>query len=286
MMADLTSTKYPQPLGKIIRAKQVAIPSEHGAWIFLFSPMLIGIAIGGFSRGSFPLIVALVSAFMIRQPLTILVKILSKRRPKSDLPSALFWFTCYLLILFAAVEVLFTLGYKYIFYLVLPAFPIFAWHLWLVSKRAERRKILIEIAASGVLSLAAPASFWIGQNQYSSFGWLLWLLCWLQVTGTILYAYLRLEQRKIKEKPSTVELFRLSKRPLIFNTVIFIIVILLSIMKWVPGLLPIAFMIQPIEIIWGTIHPAISTSPKKIGIRQLIISILFTFVFIGTWVIS
>lgn len=285
-MADSARMNHSHILLKVVRAKHIAIPSEHGAWIFLFSPMLIGLMIGGFSRGSIPLILALLGAFLIRQPVTNLIKILSGRRPKSEFQSSIFWLSIYLLILLSALIVLFSLRYQYIFYLAGPALPVFEWHLWLVSKRAERRKILIEIAASGVLSLAAPAAFWVGQDQYSFMGWLLWLLCWLQVTGTILYAYLRLQQRKIKERPSNIELFRLSKGTFSYNLAILIIVILLAVMDGIPRLLPIAFMIQPIEIILGTLHPAISYSPKKIGIRQLMISILFTVVFIFTWMIT
>jgi len=86
-------------------------------------------------------------------------------------------------------------GYFYILYLAIPGIPVFVWHLYLVSKRAERKQAGVEILATGALSLVAPAAFWIGQGGYNPLGWALWLLTWLQSAASIVYAYLRLEQR-------------------------------------------------------------------------------------------
>ena len=273
-------------LQKVLKAKHIAIPAEHGAWIFLFSPLLIGLTIGGFSRGSLPLVSAVLSAFLIRQPMTIMVKILAGRRPKKELYPAIIWMSIYSIILIASLVALILLKYQFILYLAVPAIPVFFWHLWLVSKRAERRQILIEIVAGGVLALAAPAAYWIGLERYAPLGWLLWGLAWLQVVGTILNAYLRLHQRQLREMPARVELLKMSASALIFNTLLFAGVSLLAIMGWVPSFLPFAFLIQPLEVIWGTYHPAIFVSPVKIGIRQLIFSSLFTLVFIVTWLVG
>jgi hypothetical protein len=278
------------PLQKVLKAKHIAIPAEHGAWVFLFSPLLIGLAIGGLSRGSLPLVSALLAVFLIRQPLTILVKVLSGRRHKKDLYPAVIWLIIYSVILIVSLVVLILLKYQFILYLAVPAIPVFIWHLWLVSKRAERRQRLIEIVAGGVLALAAPAAFWVGLERYAPLGWLLWGLVWLQVAGTIQTAYLRLHQRQLRELPPRSELLllllRMSAPALLFNTILFIAVVILAIIGWVPSFIPLAFVIQPLEVIWGTFHPAISMSPVKIGIRQLVISSLFTVVFIITWLVG
>lgn len=128
---------------------------------------------------------------------------------------------------------------------------------------------MIEIAGSGVLALAAPAAYWVGLQRYDSISWLLWGLSWLQVTGTIVYAYLRLDQRQLKEEPSQRELLKMSRESFLFNTALFGGVLLLALIGRVSDFLALAFLIQPVEVIWGTYHPAISIAPKKIGIRQL-----------------
>lgn len=282
MQLEVQSLK-PFHLSEALRARHIALPAEHGAWVFLLSPLVIGLATGGIRPASLLLVAALLSAFLIRQPVTMAVKVFSGRRPKSELTNIGFWLVLYGLIAAASGAGLVGIGYGYIFWLALPAVPVFAWHLWLVGRRAERRQMLVEIAGSGVLALAAPAAYWLGQGQVDVRGWLLWGLAWLQVSGTILYAYLRLEQRQLKQAPSQSESLRMARPAFVYNIAALLLVAGLAAGQFVSALLPLAYLIQPLEVVWGTIHPAVGVKPKAIGIRQLVISVLFTLVFILFW---
>lgn len=264
--------------------KQVMLPSEHGSWIFLLGPLVIGLVIGGsFSLASAVLVVALLAAFLLRQPLTILVKIRSGRRPRADLNAAIFWGAVYSLVGLLAVAGLLLLGDGFVLFLAVPAIPIFGWHLWLVSRRAERNQIVIELAGSAVLALAAPAAYWVGQGDYDPLGWLLWGLVWLQIAGSIVYTYLRLRQRKLAEYPTRSESFKMGIPALALNSGNLALVILLSACSVTPPWLPLAYAIQWFEVLWGILHPAVKVKPTIIGVRQLIVSILFTLAFILAW---
>src|SRR5574340_1588433 len=136
MQAEQRLTKPAQP----IFLKHVAIPHEHGSWVFLFSPMLIGLFAGGqFTGASMLLITGALAAFMMRQPITIMVKILSKRRPRSEMTTAFIWIDIYGVIGLASFVGLVLMGYSTLLYLAVPAVPVYGWQLWLVSKRSERR---------------------------------------------------------------------------------------------------------------------------------------------------
>ena len=126
---------------------------------------------------------------------------MSGRRPKTELPAARFWIIIYGLIAALALLALILEGFAYILYLAVPGIPVFAWHLWLVSQRAERKQAGIEVIATGVLALAAPAAYWVGFGGYNPLGWWLWLWTWAQSSASIVYAYLRLEQRDLKTRP-------------------------------------------------------------------------------------
>ena len=72
--------------------KRTALPSDHGSWVFLLSPLLIGWFAGGrWDRGHAWLILTLMAVFLLRQPAATLVKTLSGRRSKRDQPAALTW---------------------------------------------------------------------------------------------------------------------------------------------------------------------------------------------------
>ena len=267
-----------------ILRKYIALPQDHGSWVFLISPLLIGLFAGGSVSSATPfLILAAFSAFLIRQPITIAIKATSGRRSRRDLPAARFWMTVYGAAGLIGLAGLVWQGLAYLMLLAIPGIPVFAWHLYLVSKRAERRKAGIEIVASGVLALAAPAAFWAAQGSPDPRGWWLFGLVWLQSSASIVYAYLRLEQRELKEMPDRNTQWQLGRRALLYTYTNLIMVLGLSLSGHLPGWLFLAYALQAAETTWGTFNPAIKVKPALIGVRQLIVSSLFTLLFIAAW---
>ena len=264
--------------------RHIAIPQDHGSWVFLLSPLLIGLFAGGnWSSASVFLIIAALAGFLIRQPATILVKIYTGHRSRRDLPAAFFWISIYTIIGMLALGALILLGFQYILLLGLPGILVFAWYLYLVSQRSERHKIGVGIVASGVLALNAPAAYWVGVNWPDPRGWWLFILIWLQSAASIVYAYLRLNQRNLPEITSLSTRISLGRRALLYTTFNFLFVLALSISGVLPILLPLPYALQWVETLWGTVRPAIGVKPIAIGIRQLIISTIFTILFILTW---
>ena len=220
---------------------------------------------------------------MLRQPTTILIKIYSKRRSKDELRAARFWFVVYAAIVLVALIGLTLNGFAHLLYLAIPGGLAFAWHLWLVSKREERRQVNVELIATGVLSLAAPAAYWVGIGGYSPTGWWLWGLAWLQSVASIVYAYLRLEQREQVQSPDRSGQWKMGWRAALYTSFNFASVLILGLVSVLPSLLFIPYLVQWLETIWGITHPATGWKPTRIGIRQMIVSTLWTVLFIIFW---
>lgn len=264
--------------------KQIFLPQDHGSWVFIFSPLLIGLFAGGrFTPASLSLVIAAITAFLVRQPVTIAVKAYAGRRAKSDLPAARFWIAFYGAIILVASIGFLQAGFGYLLWLAVPGGPVFAWHLWLVSKREERRQVNVEIIATGILSLAAPAAYWVGIGRYDSAGWWLWILVWFQTAASILYAYLRLAQRDQAEGVGSAELWKMGARAFAYTTFNLVAVLALGLLSILPRFLFLPYLIQWLETLWGIFHPAIKWKPTRIGIRQLIVSTTWTILFILTW---
>lgn len=278
-MAQLFSDRYLK--------RHIALPTDHGSWVFILSPLLISLFAGGrWTTASAYLVIGAMVAFLIRQPVTTAIKVYSRRRSPNDLPSAWFWIGVYSLVALLALAGLITQGYAYLLILALPGIPVFIWHLILVSRRAERRQVGIEVVGSGVLALAAPAAYWVGVAKPDPMGWWLFVLIWFQSAASIVYAYLRLEQRILKEMPPRSLQLKMARRALLYTTFNFVAVLTLSILQILPRLLFIPYALQWLETLWGASHPAIGAKPTHIGVRQLIISTLFTILFILTWIIE
>jgi hypothetical protein len=264
--------------------RQIFITNEHGSWVFLLSPLLIGIFAGqSWSLEAVILVMGALVGFLIRHPITIAVKVLSGRRSKADLRPAGWAILIYSLVGVLLVGGLILRGLSYLLILAVPGIFVFVWHLYLVYNRAERGQMGIEIVASGVLALAAPAGYWIGVGGLSELGWWLWGLTWFQSAASIVYVYLQLAQREQKQIPSVKDRFRLGWRAALYSSFNLLTAILLSTAGVIPTWIFTPYLLQWSETFRGIYNPALGVKPTKIGIRQLIISSLFTLLFILAW---
>ncbi|MFZ5819824.1 MAG: YwiC-like family protein [Chloroflexota bacterium] len=276
--------------------RHIALPQDHGSWVFILSPLLVGLFAGErFTPASVNLIVAAMGAFLLRQPVSMAVKAYSGRRSRDDLPAARFWMLAYGMLILLALAGLIAEGFTFVLLLAIPGLPVFGWHLWLVSRRAERRQAGVEILATGALALAAPAAFWIGREAYDPLGWALWLGAWLQSAASIVYAYLRLGQREMRvgeERPENGKqaagpgrsaLWRMGGRAFAYTSFNLALALVLGWAAILPRWIFVPYLLQWAETLWGISRPAIGWKPVKIGVRQLVVSALWTALFIITW---
>lgn len=264
--------------------KQVALPTDHGSWVFLLMPLLIGFfTAGAWHPAGWYLILAALMVFFIRQPTVMMTKAYSGRRSRNILPTARLWFILYSLGALIALVQLLRTGYGFILWLGIPGILVFGWHLWLVSRREERHRIGVDIIASGSLAVAAPAAYWVSAGSPDTIGIWLWILVWLQSAASIVYAFLRLEQRKLKEPPTRPEKLKMGRRALYYAAFNLIASAILGAFGVLPPFIWLPYALQFTEVLWGTFNPAVGVKPTRIGMRQLIVSTLFTVLFILAW---
>jgi hypothetical protein len=269
--------------GRLFR-RPIALPTDHGSWVFLFSPLLIGLFAGEhWTTASLYLIVAALAGFLIRQPLTVAVKAYGGRRSRDDLPAARFWTGLYAVIGLLHVAGLTLRGFGYVLYLALPGVPVFLWYLRLVHRREERRQMLLELLATGALGLVAPGAMWVGLGRPDPRGWLLWGLVWVQTVASILHAYLRLRQRGLDPKSAPAASWRLAAVPLAVTTLNLAVVVAFCLADFLPRWLFVAYVVQWLETCRAAVRPAAGVRPRAIGMRQLAVSATFTLLFILFW---
>ena len=266
---------------KTLFKKHIYLPQEHGAWVFLFSPLCIGLCVAGvWQTASTYLVLTAVCAFLAKNPLTLLVKIFSGRRSRQELTAVLFWLAIYGGLTVLGGVGLWWEGAVWLVSLGLPAVPVLAWYLWLVSKRSERRQIGLDIVGSGVLALTAPAAYWVGIGKADGLGWWLWVLCWFQSAASIVYAALRLQQREWKTRPPMPVRLQAGGKAIAYAGFNLLLAGVLGWLGVIPLAVGLAFLPQFLEAIYGTRTPAIGLRPATIGFRQLAVSGLFTVLFV------
>jgi hypothetical protein len=123
----------------------------------------------------------------------------------------------------------------------------------------------------------------VGIGHYEPVGWWLWILVWLQTAASIVYAYLRLEQRELAKVPGSNELWRMGRRAFAYTTFNLVFTFVLGLASLLPRFLFLPYLVQWGETLRGIFNPAIKWKPVRIGTRQLIVSTLWTILFILTW---
>lgn len=212
---------------------------------------------------------------MALQPLTILVKALSGRRPREEARIAVFWLGVYGFVALLGALGMIGTGNGFILPLAALAAPVLVWQMWLVARHTERRQMLAEIAGCGVLALATPAAFWTDTGHAAPAGWVLFALMWMQSAGAIVYTYTRLEQRRLKEMPTQLQRWHTGRTALIWNAITLLVVTGLALAKIIPWLAVVPFVVLLAEVAYGVfIRPCVGVKPMVIGVRQSILAIV------------
>ncbi len=256
--------------------KHYAVPGEHGIWIWWLGPLIIGTsAAGGPTSAFLTLFLAALFAFLVRQPVSIIIKAWSGRRNKKDVRPAAIWIVAYSFGLLLSVAILVAQGYRQVLLLTIPGIPVFIWNIWLISKRAERGRRGIELVGSGVLALAAPAAYWVSGGTDVLLPWILWLLTWLQSAASIVNVYDRLNYREQDQIPPMEIRLRNGVRSLTYHLFNLILSAALAIGGWIPWLSVIAFLLMLLDAAESVLRPPIGAQARAIGFRQLGASSLF-----------
>ncbi len=260
--------------------KHIALPQQHGARAIWLGPFAIGIGVSETIRPALLwLVLASTGGFLLLQPFTLLIKVLAGRRPRADLAPALFWAGVYGFVSLVGAFGLIISGNAFILWLGLAALPVLTWQMLLVARRAERGQMGVELVGAGVLCLSAPAAYWVNNGTPISVlveGWWLFVICWLQAAGAIVYIYLRLEHRRLTALPAPSDLFKMGWRSTLYNTANVVIVTGLAIFGIVPVELILPFALLLMEAIFGgLLRPGIGAKPVTIGVRQVLVTVVF-----------
>ncbi len=183
------NTPYPRPqTAKAIRS--VALPSEHGGWMFLLEPLLLGLAVAG-SWPGVALAVAALGAFLLHQPVKVAVKdYLKGKRPLRTVWAERF-IGLYGLVAVVAFALVLRSGERAFLLPLLLALPLMLAQL-LYDARNQSRALMPELAGALALGALAPAIALLDGWPLAR-AWPLWLLVGSRALPAILYVRARLK---------------------------------------------------------------------------------------------
>jgi hypothetical protein len=178
-----------------IQVRRIALPTEHGGWGFLLEPLVAGLSIA-FSIGGVWIAVMIIGAFLLRQPLKMLI--LDRRGTRDGGRAAVARkYICFYTLICAsgAIGAFFTAGIESLVPLacVLPLAAVQNYH----DTFRRSRNLVAEIAGAVAISASIAAiAIAGGLNQLAALG--LWAVFVARLVPSILYVRERLLVEKGK----------------------------------------------------------------------------------------
>jgi hypothetical protein len=242
--------------------RSVALPVEHGGWGFLLEPLLLGLLVAP-SAAAVTLSVAVIAAFLLRQPAKIIL--MDRRRGRAFPRTQLAWRFVLLYGSFALIGVALTLwqaGFVWLLpsLLALPFGAVFLYYDLTRPGRTWQAEFSAPVAlTSATASIALIA------------GWALWpsLALWIMLTARALPSILFVRARLRLDRDKAPDRIL----PILAHVVALIVVLALAWVEWIPWLGLIPYVVLLVRAIHGLSAQRWRTSIKAIGFMELGIGI-------------
>ncbi len=267
-----------RPRSPVWRIGRPPVPREHGAWIILYAPLLLGFASAPrLSPLPFLILLLTVTGLFLSRPL---VGALLRRRGR---PESAFWLGVYLLVsAIGAIWLLTVCRLPAMIWLGLPMGLLFLVHAWLQvmpSRRRLDRSLGGEIVAVAALTLTAPAGVVAGGGALDTDAWRLWALCALYFSSGIFYVKMLLAALAVRGTIERQERQRIGREQRIYHALLPVLAGVLCIGSpvWRFALIELAIVPVMVRAYIGEARLTNRTpSFKRVGMLESLYALWFT----------
>jgi YwiC-like protein len=246
------------------------LPKEHGAWVMLYVPFVLGVAVAG--RVNWPVLLLLLSttvAFISRESLLVYLRARARGREAAEAGRMLLLY----LALAAAFGSPLVVTFK-LFWLIPMGLAGAA--LLLINgaqaTRMEERSTAGEVMAIVGLTMTAPAAYYAAIGRWEMTAFWLWLLSALYMASSVFYIKLRvyrLNPRKQAEQQQALRSCAFYHSFLLVALPALISAGSLSLFAF------IAFAPALARTFWGMFTPKTKVNLVRSGILEIVYSLVF-----------
>jgi len=255
----MSDTAFVMPVRSRIPVRSVALPTEHGAWGFLFEPLIAALLIAPTIGGAF-LAVLYVGVFLCRQPLKFVVgdRLNHKTLPRTAL--AFRWMMYFSVIAVIGIIGSIVTAAPISFVPLVLSAPV---ALYLIKQDASRksRETTVELLASGVLATSI-ASLALAAGYGYQIAIALWLIMLARLVPSVLYVRNRLRLEKKKGHSAIVPI----------ASHIAALFVLLAISSWLTVAVGAFLLVRSIT---GLSSKRKNLTAKQLGVREVIYGCIY-----------
>lgn len=257
-MLDMASSAESIASARKIKLSQIALPTEHGSWGFLFEPIVAALAIA-FSIVGLWIALMVVGAFLARRPLQVFLS--QRRAPACEMRAAAIKFVA-LFSVVAATGLTGAFWTSRLFVLIplILALPVATFQLYTESTK-RGRQLVAELSGAVVMSTSA-ASIILADGASWHFAAAVWSFFVARFVPSIIYIRNRLNLEKGRSSSMLL--------PAILHIAALIAVSMLAFASYLPRLIILAFVLLLARSIWRLSRYRKRVKAMKIGVWEVI----------------
>lgn len=271
----------PLSIWRRVWRKSLIIPAEHGAWSWLAVPFLVGLALGRpWHIAQLLALILALAVFLLRQPLTVFIRVQRGRARRDDKAPALLWLCGLLTLTALCLAGLILLQRTALAGLWPVVVSMGLLYLGAIVRSASSvRTAWLQIVGAAGLAVTAPLAVTAASGQLTPWEWGLWgVMAGLNVLGAL---YIRQRVAAAHDRPA-------SRLPMLLGHVAGCILIVGA--AWagqVPWLVTLAFGGLTLRAVWLTRRPPLPSPAgqmradiRRIGMVETGVELLC-----GLWVV-
>ena len=246
------------------------LPKEHGAWIMLYVPFVLGVAVAGRVNWQvWLLLLSTTAMFISRESLLVCWRARARGRAAAESGRMLLLY----LVLAAAFGLPLVFAFK-LFWLI-PLGLIGSALLLINGRQAtqmEERTMTSEIMAIGGLTMTAPAAYYAASGRWEMTAFWLWSLSMLYMASSVFYIKLRVYRLNPRKQAEQRQAWRSCA---FYHSFLLVALISLTFAGWFRLFAFIAFAPALARTFWGMFKPETKVNLMRAGILEIVYSVVF-----------
>lgn len=255
-----------------IRSK-LKLPKEHGAWAMFYVPFVLGLTVAGKIWLPVVLLLLATSALFISRESLLVWWRAQKRGRKTENSGQAGQLLIFYGLIAAAAGAPLILAYH--FYWLLPLALIGCVLLAVNGKQAtefEDRSVQSEVIAIAGLTMTAPAAYSVALGEWNQTALWLWALSAAYFASSVFYVKLRVTGLHAKRPEDR---HRARRQCIVYHSFLLASLVALAVTRSLPLFVLIAFAPVLARTLWSLLKPAESLNLKRIGMTEILYSLIF-----------
>ncbi len=248
--------------------KSILLPAEHGSWVWLLVPFVVGASVGGSARLELWLLLSGVLAiFLFRQPFIVWMRLRKGKGRPADRPLAAGWAALLASTGLICLAALLGRGLGLLLWLGLPLIPVLVVYVLAASNRQSKvRTAWIELAGALGLAVTAPAAYVASTGRLESTAWVLWAVMAAQSAVGMFYVRLRIADTHRRSAKRWV--------PMAIHLIVTLGAIVAARVGGLPWAAAVPFVALSARSVWVTPSPRPIASVKRFGLLEAGVAIV------------